>query len=520
MQLWSRMHSMVANLLRGEQVERQLDSELRTYVEMVTDEKIAAGASPSEARRMTLVDFGGIEQVKQAVRDHRAGISFEVIWHDVRHGCRQMLRNPGFTATVIATLALVIGANTAIFSLVDALLLKSLPYPHPERMGTIFMRVQGATQSEGHHWIDGTQWERLRDNVPALILAVSSSGTNGVNLQAGERVQYLRAGRVSQHYFDVLAIAPALGRNFNETEDLPHGANAAILSYGVWRNIFGGDTAIVGQSIRLKGEPYTVIGVLPKGAITPMNADLYTALQPSRQGEGMGTNFEVIARLRDGASWQEADAEINRAWAYRAASFAKEYPAGTRVDFYCVPLQKSQGAMLRPQALALMLAAGFILLIACANLAGLTLVRMARRTTEIATRLALGASAWQIQRQLWMENLLLAGVGGAAGRGRGICCAARPSVSAAQRFSARSRRISGCGRADLHAGRLIFDQHPVRNAARAGCAQGRPSFVDCQPRRNRWRTLAAAPGTDNRRGGPNRGAPGRFRPAHPHASPS
>ena len=420
MRIWSRMHSMVANLLRKEQVDRQLDSELRNYVEMVTDEKIAAGASPSEARRTTLADFGGIEQVKQAVRDHRAGISFEVICQDVRHGCRQMLRNPGFTATVIATLALVIGANTAIFSIVDALLLTSLPYPHPERMGTIFMRVQGAAQSEGHHWIDGTEWERLRDNVPALIPAVSSGGTNGVNLQTGERVQYLHAGRVSQHYFDVLAIAPALGRNFNETEDLPHGAKAAILSYGVWRNIFAGDTAIVGRSISLKGEPYTVIGVLPKGAITPMSADLYTALEPSRQGEGMGTNFEVIARLRDGATWQEADAEINRAWAYRAASFAKEYPAGAHVDFYCVPLQKSQAATLRPQALALMISAGFILLIACANLAGLTLVRMARRTTEIATRLALGASAWQIQRQLWMENLLLAGVGGAAGVGVGF----------------------------------------------------------------------------------------------------
>jgi predicted permease len=333
---------------------------------------------------------------------------------------RQLRRNPGFTATVIVTLALAIGANTAIFSIVNALMLKSLPYSQPERMGTIFLRVQGSAQSDDRHWIDGGQWEQLRDNVPALISAVSSGGANGVNLQAGERVQYLHAARISQHYLDVLAIRPALGRNFSADEDLPHGPKAAILSYGLWHSTFGGDPAIVGQSIRLKGEPYTVIGVLPQGATTPSDADLYTALQPSRQGEGSGTNFEAIVRLRDGATWQQAEAQINRAWAVRAASFAKEFPAGSRVDFYCVPLQKGQATELGPQAMALMLAAGFILLIACANLAGLTLVRMTRRTAEIATRLALGASAWQIEKQLWIENLLLAFVGGAAGVGVGF----------------------------------------------------------------------------------------------------
>jgi predicted permease len=210
-----------------------------------------------------------------------------------------------------------------------------------------------------------------------------------------------------------------MGRNFTETEDLPNGPKSAILSYDLWRNTFASDRNLLGRSILLKGEPYTVVGVLPEGAEIPMNADLYTAIQASRQGEGGGTNFRVITRLRDGANWQEADAQINRAWAAWAAKRALRHP-GTQETFYSVSLKQGQTAGLRPKALTLMLAAGLILLIACANLAGLTLVRMERRTQELATRLALGASRWQIQRQLWVENLLLALLGGLAGLGVGL----------------------------------------------------------------------------------------------------
>jgi predicted permease len=329
-----------------------------------------------------------------------------------------MARNPGFTVTVIFTLALSIGANTAIFSIVNALMLKSLPYPHPERMGAIFTRVNGSQPFDERISLDGAAWETLRDNVPSLISAVGG-GTSGVNLQAGSHVQYIHAARISAHYLDVLGISPAQGRNFSEVEDLPYGPKAAILSHSFWRNTFGGDRSLLGQAIRLKGEPYTVIGVLPQNVSTPSDADVYTALQPSREGEGQGTNFDVITRLRDGATWQQADGEINRAWAARAATFATRNH-GARLIYYSVPLQKGQAVELRPKAMVLMLAAGFILLIACANLAGLTLVRMVRRTSEVATRLALGASRWQIQKQLWLENLGLALAGGLAGLGVGF----------------------------------------------------------------------------------------------------
>jgi predicted permease len=342
-----------------------------------------------------------------------------MLGQNLKFAIRQLLRNPGFTAAVIFTLALSIGANTAIFSIVDALMLKSLPYPHPERMGAIFAHIGGKEPYDGRTSIDGEQWEQLRDNVPALISAVSGELISGVNLQAGERVQYLHAARISAHYLDVLGLHPALGRNFSETEDLPRGPKSAILSYSLWRNTLGADRNLLGKTILLKGEPYTVVGILPEGATTPSNADVYTPLQPSRQGEGAGTNYAVITRLRDGANWQEADAQINRAWASWAAQRALQRP-GSQETFYSVSLKQGQTSELRPKALTLMLAAGFILLIACANLAGLTLVRVARRTPELATRLALGASRWQIQKQLWVENLLLALAGGLAGLGAGF----------------------------------------------------------------------------------------------------
>jgi predicted permease len=339
-------------------------------------------------------------------------------WQHLRFATRQLRRNPGFTLAVIITLALSIGANTAIFSLVNALMLKSLPYSHSERMGTIYARVTGPGASDERTGIDGEKWELLRDNVPALISAVSG-GASGVNLKAGSRVEYIHEGRISAHYLDVLAVQPLLGRNFSEDEDRPHGPKAAVLSYSLWHNVFGTDPSILGQAILLKGEPYMVVGVLPRGATTPLNADVYTNLQPSREGEGGGTNFDAVTRLRDGANWQETNAEINHAWASRAQRFAKNSP-GSQVSYYSVPFQKGQTDSLRPQVLALMLAALFILLIACANLAGLTMVRMLRRTSEVVTRLAVGASPWQIQKQFWMENLLLALVGGGVGIGVGF----------------------------------------------------------------------------------------------------
>ncbi len=400
--------------------DKAFAEELESHLQMHVDDNVRSGMSPAQARRQALLKLGGIEATTQSYRDHNTLPFFESLVHDIRYSFRQFRHNPGFTATVILTLALSVGANTAIFSLVNSLLLKSLPYPHPERMGAIYTRITGTQPRDERHHVDGEQWELLRDQVPALISAISAIRPAGVNLESSSHVQYVQSGRISAHYLDVLGIRPVIGRNFSEAEDLPNGPKLVILSYGLWKNIWGGNRGILGQSVLLKGEAYTVVGVLPDGATTPLNADLYTPIQESRTGEGAGTNFDCITRLRDGTTWQQADAQINRVWSLRTNKYELSDNPDAQVTYYSVPLQKGETDPLRPQVLTLMLAAGFILLIACANLAGLTLVRVLRRTPEIATRLALGASHWRIQKQLWIENLVLAVAGGAAGVGAGF----------------------------------------------------------------------------------------------------
>jgi macrolide transport system ATP-binding/permease protein len=407
------------SLFRKEQRDREFDEELRAYLEMAVDEKMKQGMSRKEAVRAVRLERGDIQATKEIVRASGWESHVDSWRHDLRFGLRMLKRSPGFTLTVILTLALAIGANTAIFSLVNALMLKKLPYEHPERMGTIYTRVTGSQPSDERHHLNGEQWELLRDNVPSLVSAISG-GLSGVNLRSASRSTYVQNGRISVHYLDVLALQPVIGRNFSQDEDRPHGRKVTILNYNLWRNLFDEDPHILGQSILLKGEPHIVIGVLPQGATTPLNADLYTPLQPSRDGEGSGTNFTCIVRLREAATWQQANAEINRVWSQRPHRYELQGNPQVQVTYYSVPLQKGETDSLRPQVLGLMLAAGFILLIACGNLAGLTLVQILRRTPEVATRIALGATSWQIRRQFWIESLLLALVGGATGVGVGF----------------------------------------------------------------------------------------------------
>jgi hypothetical protein len=223
----------------------------------------------------------------------------DILGQNLGFAIRQLSRKPGFTVTVILTLALSIGANTAIFSIVNALLLKSLPYSHPERIGTIYTRVAGPMASDERHHLNGEQWELLRDNVPALITAVSGIRPSGINLEAGSQVQYVHAGRISEHYLDVLAIHPIIGRNFSEAEDRPHGPKTAILSYSLWHNIFSANPKILGQTVLLKGETYSVLGVLPEGAIIPLSAVCIRRFQPPGRGQEQTLSALQAARRCD-----------------------------------------------------------------------------------------------------------------------------------------------------------------------------------------------------------------------------
>lgn len=350
--------------------------------------------------------------------------------NDLRFASRQLYKTPGYALAVIVTLALGIGVNTAVFSMVDGFMLRRLPYPHPERIAALVVHQQGTDERTGKAASDdddsftGESWQILKNNVTGVIFA-SYGGTSGVNLKAGadagNAVRYVHETRVSAHYFDVLGIPLYLGRSFTEDEDRPHGPAVVVLSYGLWQSTFHSDPNLIGKSISLKGEPYTVVGVLPRNTATPVNqnaltptgADLFTPLQPAPSGECGGNNCGILIRLKPGTTWEQVNVQLSHVRLPFFAEAEKKYH--DHFWIYARPLQRELAGDMHDEVSALMLAVSFILLIACANLAGLALVRISRRTPEVATRLALGATRFDVLRQLWTESLVLALTGALAG---------------------------------------------------------------------------------------------------------
>lgn len=343
--------------------------------------------------------------------------------NDLKFAMRQLRKSPGFAAAVIVTLALGIGVNAAVFSMVDGFLLRRLPYPQPQRIAALITHVQGTGRngqpfSEEDDSHNADDWRMVTQNVPAVIAAAWEGqidvGQSGVNLKAGTdtggAMRFVHATAVTTHYFEVLGIRPYLGREFTDDESRVGGPKAVILSYGLWQTMFHGDRGVVGRAVDVKGEPYTVVGVLPQNAVTPNSAELWDSLQPGEGGACTGYDCGILLRLKPGATWQQAQAELGRlhARADNVSNIAKTW-------LYAQPMQQYLGSDMKPKVLVLMLAVGFILLIACANLAGLALVRISRRTQELATRMALGASRFDVLRQVWVENLVLAIIGAGAG---------------------------------------------------------------------------------------------------------
>lgn len=345
-----------------------------------------------------------------------------MVLNDLRFAFRQLYKNPGYAVAVILTLALGIGVNTAVFSMVDGFILRSLPYSQPDRVAALVVHQEGIDQKSGKSTADdddsftGEWWQILKNNISGVTFA-SWGGTSGVNLKAGadagNAVRYVHETRVSAHYFDVLGIPLYLGRSFSDQEDIPHGPPIAVLSYSLWQSTFHSDPNLIGKSIDLKGEPYTVVGILPRNTVTPSKADLFTPLRPAPSGECGGNNCGIMVRLKPGASWQQVNAQLSHIRLPYFSEIETKYHGHAWI--YARPLQRELAGEMHDQVSVLMLAVSFILLIACANLAGLALVRISRRTPEVATRLALGATRFDVLRQLWVENLLLAVAGAAAG---------------------------------------------------------------------------------------------------------
>jgi predicted permease len=397
---------------------RNLSEEISEHLQEKIEELMASGMSRQEAVSAARREFGNVALVEEHSREVWQWAVLEAILRDLKYAVRQLRRNPGFTFTVLFTLAFAIGANTTVFTMVNALMLRPLPYPEPQKLATVMrnysLSKDGRAVTDSENEQDGETWELVRDDVPAVKAAVYSYGASGVNLEAGTSVRYVQQQRVSASYFDVLGIHPILGRTFTAEEDRPNGPKAVILSFELWKSLFAADRDALGKTILLKGAPCTIIGVLPANTHTTAPADLWTPLQPGRTGEGEGQNYHIVVRLKPGSSWVEASTQLATLRPRSFLGFSKNNPEG-HAWLSVRPMQQELADASRRPTLILMSAVGIILLIACANLAGLMLVRVARRTSELATRLALGATHASIWRQLMMEPLLLSIIGGTAG---------------------------------------------------------------------------------------------------------
>jgi putative ABC transport system permease protein len=413
MNLWSRLKSTFRNLFGKSRVENQLDEEVRAYVGMITDERIAAGMSASEARRTALIEAEGMEQVKQAVRDHRAGARLELFWQDARFGLRQLWQNPGFTVSAIAALALGIGANTAIFSVVNTVLLKPLTYPNADRMVNFLVPSTGIASDL--HSIPEFHFLQRQTNLFKEVVAFDNAGP-GFNLTGGSRPEQVNGIHVTEAYFRAYGAPVALGRTFTPQDDSPHGGKTVVLSYALWQRRFGGDPAIVGKSISLGNEPYTVIGVIGKDFLGDVQADLWLPFQFDPASTDGNVFFFMTGLLQPGVTVAQANAAL----AALSSEYLREYPNGWDPHPRVGPLRDSIIGDARNSLLMMLGAVGLVLLISCANVANLLLVRATIRKREFAIRSALGAGAARIVRQLLTESVLLSLAGGILGMGLGF----------------------------------------------------------------------------------------------------
>ena len=417
--MFSRLRSLMEAMFQRTRFERDMDDELRTHRETYTGDLVARGVSPHEAAQRARREFGAVQNVKDECRDARGLYWPGELQRNFTYAFRLLRKNPGFTLTAILTLALCIGANTAIFSVVDAVLFRPLPYPEPDRLASVATLVSAGHGAFEQTDQDGTTWEAIQQHSKTIAAAVFSGMPGGINLVAQGGAKYVLQQRVSAGYFGVLGVPLLIGREFSGVEDRAGGPAVAVLSNALWRGAFHADPSVAGQKITLRGEPYTVIGVMPPGFQTSVPADVWTPLRPTTTGEGGGTNYTIIARLRRGVTWPQANAEMNgigheitSKWRLKAEQSAV---------FHLLPLQRGLTADLRRPLFLLWAAVGVVLLIGCVNIAGLLLARSGTRTREIATRLALGSGRAAIVRQLLAESLLLAIGGGMAGIALGYC---------------------------------------------------------------------------------------------------
>jgi predicted permease len=416
MRLLYRLGRRFRSLFRRGRLEAELSEELRFHVEREADEKVAAGIAPQDARLAALRELGGIEQIKEECRDMRRTQWLETVLLDARFAARTFLRRPGFTFCVLIILAFGVGSSTTIFSIVNGVLLTALPYRAPQNLVRIFGTWEHGSQ-EGISPPDFLDYRQRNTSFEGV--AGASNFTPLLNLKAVGDPEQVRSRNITAGFFATLGIQPLLGREFFPGDEAWKGPTVAILSYGLWQRLYGGNPSVIGGSLRINGVPYTIVGILPSFFNFLGATDIFTPIQSSPvPGMRSVRTLVMIGRLKRDSDLKRAQSELDliarrlqeehsqfdRGWSARVASLSDEVVKDVRLGL-----------------LMLLGAIGLVILLVSASIASLMLSHAVSRQAEISVRVALGASRSRVMRQLITESLLLAVAGGIIGCGVGYC---------------------------------------------------------------------------------------------------
>jgi putative ABC transport system permease protein len=452
--------------LDKEKLDARMDDEMCSHIDMQTQENIEAGMKPEEARSAALRQFGWVESIRETCREQRGVSWIEDFGQDIRYGARMLYKYPGFTAIAVLTLALGVGANTAIFSVVDAVLLRPLAYPDSAQL--VWLCERGPDWSGGSiSYPNFTDWRNQQSVFENFGVY---DGNNFTLTDAGESVR-LAGTLMSADVFAALRTQPEIGRLFREDEDKPGAAPVAVISHGLWQNRFGSDTGILNKTISLDGKPHTVLGVMPAGFEFPNKVDVWVPVGPYSAESGWQKRDNHpglfgLARLKPGVNLEKARADLD----VIAVRLEQQYPQSNKTRSVQIDrLLDNQVGNVRRALWILLGAVSFVLVIACANVASLLLARAAAREREMSVRAALGAGQWRITRQLLAESGLLALLGTvmgllfAKGGLRVVAALARENLPRAAEISLDLRVLLFSGLVAVVTG-ILFGLAPVWHA--------------------------------------------------------
>jgi putative ABC transport system permease protein len=398
-------------LMNRKEKDKELAEEIESHLAHASDTNAARGLSPDDARRLAMLKFGNPTTTRETVWRYRSLTWLEDLWRDLRFASRSLAKTSGLTGIAILVIAVGIGVNTAVFSVINAVLLKPLTYPDPQSLMQLMISMPN-----GLFPIAGVPDFNIWRQQTGIFEKVAGydSGAAGVNLTGGNNPEQVQAIHVTQDYFSMFGAPVIAGRTFTAAEDAPNGGRVVVLSYGLWKRRFGGDPKVVGTTIQLDAQPYLVVGVIGRSFVTDSPGDLWLPFQFNLNSQDMAGFFDVAARLKPGVTVQQANAQLALAADQYRRAFG-EAILGREDSFRVMPLQESIVGDTRTPLLVLLGAVSFVLLIACANVANLLLAKASARKRELATRAALGAGRGQIVRQLLTESLLLSLSGGFCG---------------------------------------------------------------------------------------------------------